>query len=343
MREEGYTSLRDLHYDTYNNFPALGRKETNKTLDPETTDLEDQAIDDDYDDESEKSGEPVDPSEKTQVEEITLTDTGESAETSQEAVISQTDLTEPDETTHDEETSLTDTEKPNETTQEEEIPLEETPNDTTHAPPDQTPLPPTKQTPEDENSDPSDAADTNTTSRTRACSVSMKSMLKPPSIRLPTTPTSPNQSLLSPSQPPLTTPSPSSKTTQGLGLLEFPMIRHMTENRKYTEDELKLYVIEAIKQSEIVYKVQNDEMEESPILSDNVLKVCKENAQSNQKKGKYNKLKDLVTKVSRDPIVKAAAREREDVKKKGRLASQSDMTEGESQSKLVRIVSPKMK
>ena len=54
-------------------------------------------------------------------------------------------------------------------------------------------------------------------------------------------------------------------------------------------------------------------------------------------------MKDQVTKVSRDPDVRAAARDRDDDKKKGRLASQSDMTERESQSKLVRIVSPKMK
>ena len=116
------------------------------------------------------------------------------------------------------------------------------------------------------------------------------------------------------------------------------MIRHMTENRKYTED-----VIEAIKQGEITYKTLNDEIEKSPILSDSILKVCKKNAQNNQKKGKYNKIKDQVTKVSRDPDVRAAAREREDDKKKGRLASQSDMTERETQPKLVRIVSPKMK
>ena len=119
------------------------------------------------------------------------------------------------------------------------------------------------------------------------------------------------------------------------------MIRHMTENRKYTEDKLKLYVIEAIKQGEITYKFLNDEIEESPILSDGILKVCRENAQSNQKNGKYNKIKDHVTKVSSQR--KAAAREREDDKKKGRLASQSDMTERETLSKLVRIVSPKMK
>ena len=61
------------------------------------------------------------------------------------------------------------------------------------------------------------------------------------------------------------------------------------------------------------------------------------------KKGKYNKLRDLVMKVSRDPNIRAEAHSREDDKKKGRLASQSDMSEGETHSKLVRIVSPKTK
>ena len=270
--EDGYTSLRDQHYNSYNNCPALGRKETNKTLDPETTDLEDQAIDDDNDDESDKTGESVDPNEKTQVEETTLPDPEKSAETSLEEATSQTDSVDPDETTTEAENSLTDPEKANETNLVEEISLVETTNDTTHDSPDQTPLPPTKQTPEDENKDPSDAVDIPPINRVRGCLVSMKSMLKSPSIRLPTTPTSPNQSLLPPSQNPLSAPSPSSKTPQGLGLLEFPMIRHMTENRKYNDDELKIYVIEAIKQGEITYKVMNDELEESPILSDSVLK-----------------------------------------------------------------------
>ena len=117
----------------------------------------------------------------------------------------------------------------------------------------------------------------------------------------------------------------------------------MTENRKYNDDELKIYVIEAIKQGEITYKVMNDELEESPILSDSVLKGWKENANDNKKKGKYNKLKDLITKISRDPNTKVEAGRREDDRKKGRLASQSDMTEGATYSKLVRMVSPKMK
>ena len=121
------------------------------------------------------------------------------------------------------------------------------------------------------------------------------------------------------------------------------MIRYITENRPYNEDDVKLYVVEAIKQSEITYKVQNDEIDESPIISETVLKGCKENAQSNQKRSKLKKLNDRVKEVSRDPDVRAAAIESEDEKKKGRLASQSDMTDGETSSKLVRTVSPKMK
>ena len=121
------------------------------------------------------------------------------------------------------------------------------------------------------------------------------------------------------------------------------MIRFITENRPYSDDDVKLYVVEAIKQSEITYKVQNDEIDESPIMSETVLKGCKENAQSNHKKSKLRKLTDRVKEVSKDPDVRAAAREREDDKKKGRLASQSDMTEGEKLSKSVRTVSPKMK
>ena len=54
LKEEGYTSLRDQHYDTFNNFPALGKKDTNNTPDPDTTDVEDQASKEDEDDSGDK-------------------------------------------------------------------------------------------------------------------------------------------------------------------------------------------------------------------------------------------------------------------------------------------------
>ena len=121
------------------------------------------------------------------------------------------------------------------------------------------------------------------------------------------------------------------------------MVRHMTGNYQYTDDELKTYVVEAIKQAEITYKVRNDDLEESPDLSDSVLKGCKESVNDNGKKSKYKKLMDLVTKISRDPNIRAEAGKKEDGKKKGRLASESDMTERAPNPKLVRKVSPKKK
>ena len=171
----------------------------------------------------------------------------------------------------------------------------------------------------------------------------MMTMLKPPSIRLQSRSTSPNQSLLPLSQNTPFTPSPSSKTPQGLKPLEFPMVRHMTGNYQYTDDELKTYVVEAIKQAEITYKVRNDDLEESPDLSDSVLKGCKESVNDNGKKSKYNKLMDRATKMSRDPIIRAEAGNKVEGKKKGRLASESDMTERASNPKTNRKVSPKMK
>ena len=119
------------------------------------------------------------------------------------------------------------------------------------------------------------------------------------------------------------------------------MIRFLTENRPYSDDEVKQYVVEAIKQGEITFKIQNDEVEESPVMSDTILKGCRENALSQKKKSKLRKISDFVKEVSRDPEVKAAAKEKDDDKKKGRLASQSEMTVGENLSKSVRTVSPK--
>ena len=221
LKEEGYTSLRDQHYDTFNNFPALGKKDTNNTPDPYTTDVEDQASKEDEDDETRTTGETVESNETTQVEEISLTEPVESAETLQEEEASLADPIEPGETTQIEEISL-DLAESNETTQEEETSPTETSKDTSLAPPDKTPLPPTKLTLEDK-SEPLDAADKHTTVKVKGCSVSMKSMLKPPSIRLPPTPTTPNQTLF---PPPLPAPPVSSipilQTQSGTGPAGIP-------------------------------------------------------------------------------------------------------------------------
>ena len=79
-------------------------------------------------------------------------------------------------------------------------------------------------------------------------------------------------------------------------------------------------------------------------MSKTILKGCRENSLlSNKKKAQLKKIEERVKEVSKDLDVREAARERDDGKKKGRLASQSEMSEGESQSKTVRTVSPKVK
>ena len=70
--------------------------------------------------------------------------------------------------------------------------------------------------------------------------------------------------------------SPSSKLSQELGLLEYPLIRHITESKPYSEDELKQYVVQAIKQGAITFRTVNDEIEETPDITKFALKGCRE-------------------------------------------------------------------
>ena len=121
------------------------------------------------------------------------------------------------------------------------------------------------------------------------------------------------------------------------------MLRHMTGNYQYTDAELKTYVDEAIKQGVITYKVRNDDIEESPELSESVLRGCKESINDNVKKSKYKKLMDRINKISRYSDIREETGKKEEGKKKGRLASESEMSENAPNSKLVRKVSPKMK
>ena len=103
---------------------------------------------------------------------------------------------------------------------------------------------------------------------------------------------------------------------------------------------MKQYVVQAIKQKQITYGIVNDEIEESPIMGKTILKGCRENSlKSNTKKAKFKKVEDRIMQVSKDPLIREEARE--DEKKNGRLASQSEMTERENLSKTVRTVSPK--
>ena len=57
LRDEGYVSLRDEFYDNINAFPTLGKKDSVKTPDPDTIDIEDQTANMDDDGESEEAPE----------------------------------------------------------------------------------------------------------------------------------------------------------------------------------------------------------------------------------------------------------------------------------------------
>ena len=74
LKDEGYTSLRDEYYDSFNSFPVLGKKDSNKPLDPDTVDIEDQTANKDDDGENEEAevSEESIPGETTPEEEITL-------------------------------------------------------------------------------------------------------------------------------------------------------------------------------------------------------------------------------------------------------------------------------
>ena len=68
------------------------------------------------------------------------------------------------------------------------------------------------------------------------------------------------------------------------------MVRFITESTPYTDDDLKLYAAQAIKQGEITFKTLNDKIEESPILSKSCLKGCRENSNTNAQKAKVKKI-----------------------------------------------------
>ena len=165
----------------------------------------------------------------------------------------------------------------------------------------------------------------------KSCSVCL---MKPLPGNPPVTPSSPNQTLF-PSETYSQSTSPTTKPNQGLNLLEYPLIRYMTESTPFSNAEVELYVIQAIKHGEITFITVNDDVDESPVLSKAALKGCRENSLlSNRKKAQFKKVEDKVLQVSRDPKV------REDSKKKGRLVSESELTERECLAKTVQTVSP---
>ena len=104
-----------------------------------------------------------------------------------------------------------------------------------------------------------------------------------------------------------------------------------------------MYTIQAIVQREITFKSVSGEEEKSPVIGKSVLKGTKEGSpMNNKKKARLSKLEERIKEMSKRATTREAVREIEEGKKRGRLASQTEMSEEESLPKTVRVVSPKI-
>ena len=352
LKDEGYTTLREEYYNNLNSFPSLGKPIEPNDQDPDLIDREDQTNNADDDDEIdlEQSTAEDNSKETDSVESPATGDTPSTVTDSEEPVSAE----EPSAGQHLDKDPLvlpehplpegeTQVKPPSELESHSEPPphtqiLTETKDKRPLGTKMKVPTIQVKKSKEVHNPPNSDSLEEPVKpvqSKLKPCSVSL---LKPLPGNPPLSPTSQNQSLLSPKTP-SQVGSPTTKPNQGLNLLEYPLIRFMTEQAPYSNDEVKLYVIQAIKQGEITFKTVHDEVDESPFLSKSVLKGCKENSLlSNRKKAQYKKVEDKVLQVSRDPIVREEAAE--EGKKKGRLVSESELTERENLAKIVQTASP---
>jgi hypothetical protein len=68
---------------------------------------------------------------------------------------------------------------------------------------------------------------------------------------------------------------------QCLGLLERPLVKHITEGIPYNEEQLKRYTVQAIVQKEITFKTVRGEEEKAPVIGKSVLKGSKEGSSMN--------------------------------------------------------------
>ena len=231
------------------------------------------------------------------------------------------DLTTPNEETLTEQTTTPNPEDSTETTPEEQTPPDNTNDEITLNNRDHIPLPPTEQTPDEKDLDPSDAENTPTnnkddqgpppptqqtskeqddasndpnTHKVKVCTVDVKTLPKPTALRIPSISTTPSTSLLPIAQNPPITPSPQQKAPNGIRHLELPLVRHMNSTYQYTEDDIKAYIIGAIRQEEITYCKKNDDIEVSSELSESILKGCKESSNEipNPGKGSASKKKN---------------------------------------------------
>ena len=124
----------------------------------------------------------------------------------------------------------------------------------------------------------------------------------------------------------------------------------MNSTYQYTEDDIKAYVIGAIRQEEITYCKKNSDIEVSSELSESILKGFKESSNeipnpgtkgsASKKKKRYKQLKAQVHKLSMDPNIRAEAGKKDENKNNARCFSESGLGERVSVSKVVRQFSP---
>ena len=121
---------------------------------------------------------------------------------------------------------------------------------------------------------------------------------------------------------------------QGLGYLEMPLKRFVTQNTPYNNGELRLYAVHAIRMKEITFKTINDVP--TPTISNCVLNSCREKKMSQKKKKRLLELEAHLGEIIREPGV------REKAESKGRKVSETHMNSRETRSKSSRRTSPKL-
>ena len=130
-------------------------------------------------------------------------------------------------------------------------------------------------------------------------------------------------------------PTPQVKSGQGLTVLEQPLVLSIPPHNTYTQSDLKSYAVGIIKEGLVTYITNKDGVTKA-ILSDLVLKRCKDNYYSKQSDRK--KVQQIERKLETIVLDKGI---REEADKKGRTVSESDFAEDDQASqKASRLKSP---
>ena len=228
--QDGYISLRDKYYEDINAFPALGDDVNDFRQDPDTVDEEDQAGND-QDEETTHSETSAIPTPKEAEVELTEETTDKEDEdtppTKGDDLVRDSTPDNPPMKTQQTLPVLDDLDKPKEKADKE---VKET-------------VEPEEQGEKDLNK----APPKETEGRIRGASVSL---LRLPS-RLSAAPPSPNQTSAPASSSSSRSVSPA--PGQSLGLLERPLVKHITKGISYNEEQLRRYTIQAIVQKEITF------------------------------------------------------------------------------------------